>query len=197
MFRATKPRGWRRVAEVGTLVVAFSVALAALAAEPAHFLGVTPTQQWVDFYGTLLIGDIEAELGDEVGVFDQDGVLCGAFALSTTGMYGFLHVYRDDNATPSVDEGARPGDVLVFKVWDSSEQTETTCDTLGPDPPVWTANGDHWNVDLRCAGPAPPSAGLSMCLPCGLVFVATFYACYSRRPWRGLRGGHSPHPRRL
>lgn len=53
--------------------------------------------------------------GDQISVFDPDGVLCGFFAVDTPGRYGFLHVYGDDPATAD-DEGARIGDRLTFQL---------------------------------------------------------------------------------
>jgi len=114
----------------------------------------TPTPESVDFYGYFEIEEIDAEAGDAVGIFDPDGVICGKFIVSTPGQYGLLHVYRDDTTTPGIDEGAQPGDVLTFRIWDCSAEIELGAQLTvqtGFDPPTWTANGDIWHVDIEGA----------------------------------------------
>ncbi len=73
-----------------------------------------------DFLGMVTVDGQSAEIGDEVAVYDPDGVLCGLFILHTTGQYGMLHVYGDDPTTPEIDEGAKEGDALTFKLYRSS-----------------------------------------------------------------------------
>ena len=122
-----------------------------VAANPVHFVGVTPTSQWVDFFGEIKIDGIGAEVGDEVAAFDADGSLAGVFVVQESGSYGFLHVYRDDPETPR-DEGAEPGDHITFRVWDASQNRESDAESVpisGPSPPQWTADGDRWNVYVR------------------------------------------------
>ena len=131
----------------GILGVSFS-------AEGSHFEVEKPTNSWVDFrseVGGFTIFGIEAEVGDEVGIYDPDGVCCGAFVVSVAGQYGIVHVYGDDPETEE-DEGAEPGDILTFKVWDASEGKEyiaTTEVITGEDPPRWTNDRDSWVVNLR------------------------------------------------
>ena len=72
---------------------------------------VRPTPFSMDFFG-YIDGVV---VGDKVTVFDFDGVLCGEFTVNKAGQYGFLHVYGDDPNT-SVDEGAKAGDLLTFKL---------------------------------------------------------------------------------
>jgi hypothetical protein len=149
MFRRTEFTKKLSLLSTVMFLVAFSTTLSAYAGEPVHFLGVQPTSTWVDFYGTTFtIQGAPAEIGDEVGVFDPDGVLCGAFAVEVAGMYGFVHVYGDDPTTGE-DEGAGAGDALTFVAWDASEDVEIECIPLGPDDAVWTADGDRWNVNLE------------------------------------------------
>jgi len=52
-----------------------------------------------------------------------------------------MPLYQDDPQT-SVDEGADPDDVLVFLV------NGFVAQAVGPDRPVWTANGDLLRLDL-------------------------------------------------
>jgi hypothetical protein len=52
-----------------------------------------------------------------------------------------MAVYGDDPHTPA-DEGAEPGDHISFTV-NGRPALE-----LGPDPAMWTGNGDRWEVNL-------------------------------------------------
>ena len=103
-----------------------------------HFniAGLTDTS--ADFSGTVTILGIDAQIGDEVGAFDPDGICCGAFTINTTGIYGYLHVYGDDPTTEGIDEGAVSGDTITFKIWDKSEEKEYFGSVLeGSDEPIW------------------------------------------------------------
>ena len=139
-----------------TFLVTFSTTFSAQTGDPAHFVGGTLSSEWVDLYGTTFaVLEAPAAVGDELGVFDPDGVLCGAFVVHTEGMYGFVHVYGDDPTTPEVDEGAVAGDALTFVAWDASDGREIPCAATvitGPEPPKWTADGDIWNVNLSAVG---------------------------------------------
>ena len=150
--RGTKPRNSFWLLFAATFVAAFSITFSAQTGDPTHFVGATISNEWVDFYGTTFtILGAPAEVGDEVGVFDPDGVLCGAFVVHTEGVYGFLHIYGDDLTTPAVDEGAIAGDALTFVAWDAGDGVELSCVTAvitGLDPPQWTADGDIWSVNL-------------------------------------------------
>ncbi len=61
-------------------------------------------------------------VGDEIGVFTQDGLLVGS-AVYNNGHMGIM-VYGDDVTTQEVD-GLLDAEDLVFKVWDNTLQTET------------------------------------------------------------------------
>ena len=78
------------------------------------------TSEWADFYGYINISGEPAEQGDEIGAYDNNGILCGVFVVDDKGQYGFLHVYGDD-LTTSQDEGARQGQEINFKIYDWSE----------------------------------------------------------------------------
>ena len=137
---------------VAMILVAFSVAPGVQSIGPVDFVGKTLSDVWVDLHGTTFtIQGAPAEVGDEIAVFDPDGVLCGACAVRLQGTYGFLHVYGDDPTTSDVDEGASAGDALTFVAWDMSEGREIPCAATvitGPQPPQWTNDGDLWNVNL-------------------------------------------------
>ncbi len=104
---------------------------------------VTPTNQWVDFYGDAVTNDgTPVAVGKVVKAYDPDGVLCGEFTIGTAGSYGFLHVYRDDPTTTE-DEGAVENDEISFTIFSAVAYVG------GPDNNTWTSNGDSWEVDLQ------------------------------------------------
>jgi len=80
-----------------------------------------------------------------VDAFDPNHVHCGTYYVTTAGQYGPMPVYRDDMTTPE-DDGAEPGDLITFAVGGQPAFA------LGPDDPLWTENGDIWEVNL-IAGP--------------------------------------------
>ena len=99
--------------------------------------------EWVDFFGNITINSNPAPVGTVVKAYDPDGIMCGSYVVSTTGSYGFLHVLRDDNTTPSIDEGADPGDTIVFTI-NGLDATPTVVSGVV----LWTANGDQQEIDL-------------------------------------------------
>jgi hypothetical protein len=106
--------------------------------------GVIPTNQWVNFHSanTTFLGQ-PVSVGAYIAAYDPDGVQCGEFTVTTEGKYGYLPCYGDDETTPDVDEGADPGDVITFTI------NDLPAVALGPDDPIWTKNGDKWEVDLE------------------------------------------------
>jgi hypothetical protein len=125
---------------------------------PSHFSPVAITSTWMDLWGTFMISDIDAEVGDEVGVFVGNDCF-GAYEVDTPGFYGFLHVYGDDPITPAKD-GADPGDLLTIKIWDSNEEGEhilSTSEYTGPDPLTWT-DGASEQVDINAEDHFTPVA---------------------------------------
>jgi uncharacterized cupredoxin-like copper-binding protein len=146
------------------MLVVLSVAPSVQSVGPVHFVDKTVSNVWVDFYGTTFtVQGAPAEVGDEIAVFDPDGVLCGGCVVHLQGTYGFLHVYGDDPTTLDVDEGASVGDVLTFVAWDASEKREISCAATaitGPQPPQWTNDGDLWNVNLSALAVPEDVSGL-------------------------------------
>jgi len=133
-----------------------------------HFKEPTPTPVMVDFIGKITINGYKAALGDEIGVTDQYGLLVGRTTITTPGQYGVLHVYGDDPTTPQHD-GADPGSVLIFKLWQASSRTETvitqammsSSQPLGGFKPSgfplrWTEDKDKYVVDLAVKVDAVP-----------------------------------------
>jgi hypothetical protein len=104
---------------------------------------VFPTSEWASFWSDATeVRGIPVAPGAVVRAYDPVGVLCGQFTVTSPGSYGLMAVYRDDPSTLDFDEGASPGDALVFTI-DGADASE-----LGPDAAVWTANGYVGNVDL-------------------------------------------------
>lgn len=102
---------------VATLLVFSAVCYALIGARPAQAGDPIPTSVWTDFYGTIVeFNGQPAPLGSLIEAFDPQGVLCGKFAVSTAGEYGFMPTYGDDSRTPDVDEGAEAGDEITFHV---------------------------------------------------------------------------------
>ena len=103
-----------------------------------------PTNTNVNFYGDASNLDSEPlRQGDVVTVQDAQGVTCGAFTVQVEGRYGFLHAYGDDATTPEVDEGASPGDTLLFRV------NGELAVAAGPDTRIWSSDGDVKHVELN------------------------------------------------
>lgn len=98
-----------RISFLMILAIAFLMSTPAWGGDRNASPAVTPFS--MDFYGYIE----DARIGDNMTVFDPDGVLCGRQTITRDGQYGFLHVYGDDPATLP-DEGARAGNLLTFKL---------------------------------------------------------------------------------
>lgn len=105
-----------------------------------HFAPPQPTGLVSQYQGALTVAGRAAQAGDEVAVFDPQGVLCGRYLVGSAGQYGILDIYGDDPDTPQ-DEGAIAGDPLLFKVWDNVVGQERYGQAMvqdgGPDPVTW------------------------------------------------------------
>jgi hypothetical protein len=103
-----------------------------------------PTDKWVNaFGGECLLNGEPLPVGAVVQAFDIDGVMCGRFVVDSAGSYGFMPVYRDDIYTPDRDEGPEPGESFTLRINGIVATTE-----LGPDSPIWSKNGDPYDVSL-------------------------------------------------
>jgi|GEM_PF-2584039 len=161
------------------LLCSFFVAGNAYSA-PNHFSGVIATPNSVVFYGdNITIDGNAADPGDEVGVYDPQGVLCGAYTLTNAGQY-FVTVYGDDSSSAGVDEGAVANDDLTFVVWDASRGIELPLDQTmfvpatvygsppSVNPPKWTANNDQWGLNIAAvSAPGTISGTVSYPAPNG------------------------------
>ena len=120
-----------------------------------HYQIAGISNNWIDFFGTVTINGIPSDVGDEIAVRDPDGVICGKFTVTQQGQYGFMHVYKDDDNTPGIDEGAQVGDKVTFWIWDASEEIElnTSVNVIsGSQPPEWTYDGDISKININAAG---------------------------------------------
>jgi len=121
-------------------------------AREQHFQLVGITDNWMDFYGSAAIEDVPLSPGDEVAAIDPDGVICGQFTITNPGQYGFMHVYKDDPVTTTIDEGAEQDDNINFLIWDLSEKTEITAEVTVTETPKWSFDGDISSVGLNGVG---------------------------------------------
>ncbi len=113
------------------------------------FPQVVPTNEWVNFNGTVMFNGQLAPVGSVVDAFDPTGVHCGTFTVGSivdsAGIYGFMPVYRDDDTSLAIDHGADPGDTITFKV-------NGRVATITAGNPTWTANGATPVVDIDATG---------------------------------------------
>lgn len=129
-----------------------------------HFPLPSPNLSYVEYIGHFAIRGAPADLGDEVAVYDPQGILCGLFRVDAPGHYGYLRVYGDDATTVDADEGAVEGDILTFRVWDRSAGIEYagtdivfTAGTAGGGfvpsalPPIWSRGAVGYALDLTAA----------------------------------------------
>ncbi len=104
---------------------------------------VIPSDEWINFYSrNTLFQGAPVPIGSVIDAYDPDSVHCGTFTVNTNGEYGFLIVYRDDALTPDVDEGAVPGDTIIFRI------NGVPVKALGPDSSIWSEKGDILEVNL-------------------------------------------------
>ncbi|KPL14430.1 MAG: hypothetical protein AMS26_10845 [Bacteroides sp. SM23_62] len=105
---------------------------------------ITPTTEWVDFFSdNSKFWGGPVQIGDVISAEDPDSVICGIFTVDKPAYYGFMPVYKDDDTTPGIDEGAQPGDTITFRI------NGYLAETLGPDNPVWTSHASILHVDLN------------------------------------------------
>lgn len=94
------------------------------AACPDHFEAPAPGSGCLVASGEVMAAGAPAQPGDEIAVFDADGVCCGAFRVAQVGLYGPLYINLDNPLTPQ-DEGATNGERLIFKLWRQATDMET------------------------------------------------------------------------
>jgi len=110
---------------------------------------ITPTNEWVGFYGLdSRLNGLALPVDSVVRAFNPRGVLAGEFIVEHVGWYGVMAVYRDDPAT-TADEGLRPGEVVSFTV------NGRPATTFGPDAATWDMNGALKHVELGAVSTPP------------------------------------------
>jgi hypothetical protein len=93
-----------------------------------------------DFYSTTsLLNGAPLPAGTTIEAYDIDGIRCGYAQANNAGEF-LIHVYGNDPMTPAIDEGAREGEALVWKV--------AGADIL-PQDAKWLANLVGLFADLR------------------------------------------------
>jgi hypothetical protein len=104
--------------------------------------GVSPTFEWMNFYGTIALPDgSTAPTGTVVLAVDPQSVVCGATELAYPGQYGLLACYRDDPYTAG-DEGAAPGDTIRLVISADGKQADGQVIGTG----TWAAHGSRQQV---------------------------------------------------
>jgi hypothetical protein len=120
-----------------------------LSAAPEQVTEVlTPTYSWVTAFSlNSTLDGKPVPAGAVVTAYDPQGVLLGRVVVQRPGQYGVMPLYMDDPGT-SVDEGARPGDVLQFRI------NGVIAAVTGTSAPVWTYNGAILAIDLAATNSA-------------------------------------------
>ncbi len=104
-------------------------------------LDVTPTTRWMNLYSRHLTLDGETvEAGATIAAYTLDGVKIGSFTMNSDGKFGFMPVYADDNATPTI-EGVTPGEQFYLTV--NGVKTKEVF--------TWTQTGDKVEVGALTA----------------------------------------------
>ncbi|KPA14297.1 hypothetical protein MHK_005455 [Candidatus Magnetomorum sp. HK-1] len=138
----------------------------------SHFSAPTATPYISNYIGNITIYGERVEPGDEIGIFDPDGILCGHFRIQESGKYGIVQVYGDNPATIDIDEGAKDNDLLTFKIWDKDLAMEWQSPdnyffatdasngffNASPMPPIWTKDtGYILNITISPVKTAEPA----------------------------------------
>jgi hypothetical protein len=111
---------------------------------------ITPTNEWVGFYGfNSTLDSLPLPVGSVVRALNPRGVLAGEHIVEHVGWYGVMAVYRDDPNTTTADEGLRPGEVVSFTV------NGRPATTFGPDAATWDMNGALKHVEFGAASTPP------------------------------------------
>ncbi|OGV67019.1 MAG: hypothetical protein A3K19_29635 [Lentisphaerae bacterium RIFOXYB12_FULL_65_16] len=120
----------------------------------AHFQPIHASAEMLFLYGTVVIHGVGAQPNDEVGVYSDSGILCGAAQVETAGAYT-VTVYADDPVTPGLD-GALPDETLSIRVWDLSGVREYSgtevrlpfVEKASGGRPYWSQSNDLYRVDV-------------------------------------------------
>lgn len=129
----------------------FAVFLA-LSLGGAQGSGVTPTNIWMDLYGShSSFAGVPIPAGSYVAVFDPQNVQCAERTVTTPGYIAPIMPCYGDNINTPADEGALEGDLLMFAINGTLATTQARAHNFVPVPPHtpvrWHAL-DVWEVDL-------------------------------------------------
>lgn len=127
--------------------------LAAVTLGAAQGSGVTPTNLWMDIYGShSTFAGIPIPAGAYVAVMDPQDTKCGERVVVTPGQISpVMPCYGDDMLTIGVDEGAMWNDLLRFSVGASMATPQPRAKNFSPvmpDTPVRWSALDVWEIDL-------------------------------------------------
>ncbi|MBF0452062.1 MAG: VCBS repeat-containing protein [Candidatus Magnetomorum sp.] len=128
------------------------------------------------FYGDIFTFDnVNSQEGDEIAVFDPQGILCGHFVSTaqTSGMF-MITVYGDDTDMAG-DQGADYGDTLSFIVWDDSVQREISLthtmyiqkevfgtSSIETVPPQYMGDNVYRGMGIAALSETPPTISTSI-----------------------------------
>ncbi|NOY80788.1 MAG: hypothetical protein GXP31_07260 [Kiritimatiellaeota bacterium] len=175
------------------LLAGTAFAAVAPATEPTHFTGIHKSSEMIFVYGVEVAFNADDPLpGDEIGVFTQTGLLCGATRIPGPTGFPAISVYKDDPLTPRTD-GAHSGDALVFRFWRAADGKE-----YGPGDleltyiektnaaglPYWTSGNDVYRVDLRVGSTQNDSIRLT--LSPGWNLVSMPFATMAQGPAKSI-----------
>lgn len=102
----------------------------------------TPTTEWADFFGVVLLsGGRVAPENTTLLAYDADGVAAGGFTIREPGFYGFMPVYADDSRT-AADEGvATTNETLIFALDNRRAYNLTNQGQANTQPIPWPGRG--------------------------------------------------------
>jgi len=131
-----------------------------------QFAGGDPTNIWSVFLNSVTVGGVDAEVGDELAMFDGD-LMVGQWTITgpIVPWYQTLSVYKILNDGP----GYTPGNPFIIKFWDESAQEEFVDYTYELTDPyggnyigdVFPAVDNEFSlIDLEFFGDDPPTFNL-------------------------------------
>jgi hypothetical protein len=117
----------------------------AIVAASRHFHPVAYTG---DSYSVLInqIDGCSLQPGDEIGLFTENGICVGGAAWTGAGVIA-LSAWEDDPTTLVMD-GYKPGDKMVFKIWQNKNQTELDVIAHFSQGDGAYASGEYAAIDL-------------------------------------------------
>jgi len=156
-------------------LLAFTAAaglIAASAAEAQHFEYHRTDRDHSILVEAALLLDESLQAGDEIGVFDPDGVCAGGVVIEEAGAAVGFGAWGDDVFT-DMDEGFVSGDEMQFRMWDSDNDWEVVAEAqYNRGGGEWVVNGLSF-VDLNYNG-APNFTHAQDSLDYGEVPVGQF-----------------------